>query len=31
MKKANVTQQAMPLYNSEYRLFDGEEFATFNF
>ena len=31
MKKANVTQQAMPLYNSEYRLFDGEEFVTFNF
>ena len=30
MKKANVTQQAMPLYNSEYRLFDGEEFVTFN-
>ena len=31
MKTQNVTQQAMPLYNSEYRLFDGEEFVTFNF
>lgn len=31
MKKANVSQKAVPLHNSEYRLFDGEEFVTFNF